>query len=55
VSTVYLLTESATDFFASQRGYAVVDRAAVPQGVAQHRQFARGCCGCASTMMKALR
>jgi amino-acid N-acetyltransferase len=53
VTAAYLLTESASGFF-ERRGYRAVARAAVPDAVSRHRQFASGCCQCASTMMKAL-
>lgn len=51
VAAVYLLTESAAGF-AERRGYRVIERASVPDSVAQHRQFASGCCQCARTMVK---
>lgn len=51
VIAVYLLTESASRF-AERRGYRTIDRATVPDSVAQHRQFASGCCRCACTMVK---
>lgn len=53
VTAVYLLTESAAGF-AEGRGYRTVDRATVPESVAQHRQFASGCCQCARAMVKSL-
>jgi amino-acid N-acetyltransferase len=52
VTAVYLLTESAVGLF-ERRAYRAINRAAVPDAVARHRQFASGCCQCAHTMMKA--
>ena len=53
VTELYLLTETATGLFA-RRGYQAIDRTAVPGGIAQHRQFASGCCQCAQAMVKSL-
>ena len=36
---LYLMTESATDFFAEKLGFRAVDRGTVDQGVAQSRHF----------------
>jgi UDP-N-acetylmuramate: L-alanyl-gamma-D-glutamyl-meso-diaminopimelate ligase len=39
VRRIYLLTESASDFFAAKHGFRVVDRATVSPGVAKSRTF----------------
>ena len=53
VETLYLLTTTATDFFGN-RGYAVVDRTAVPERLRSSRQFADVCPDSATCMRKSL-
>ena len=53
VETLYLLTTTAIDFFGN-RGYAVVDRAAVPERLRSSRQFADLCPDSATCMRKSL-
>jgi amino-acid N-acetyltransferase len=53
VETLYLLTTTATDFFGN-RGYAVVDRTAVPERLRSSRQFADLCPDSATCLRKSL-
>ena len=53
VETLYLLTTTATDFF-RDRGYAAVDRTAVPERLRTSRQFADLCPDSATCMRKSL-
>jgi amino-acid N-acetyltransferase len=54
VRALYLLTTSAADFFAA-RGFARVDRAAVPASIQASAQFRELCPATASAMSKSLR
>lgn len=53
LSTLYLLTTTAAPFFAA-RGYASVDRSAVPEPVRQSAEFASICPASAACMAKPL-
>lgn len=53
VSTLYLLTETAEEFFV-RRGYAVVDRSDVPEAVRASTQFVALCPSSATTMVRRL-
>ncbi len=53
VSTLYLLTETAEEFFV-RRGYAVVDRSDVPEAVRASTQFVALCPSSATAMVRRL-
>lgn len=53
VTTLYLLTTTAADFFAA-RGYTVIDRTAVPEAIAQTHEFRSFCPDSATCMRKQL-
>jgi amino-acid N-acetyltransferase len=53
LSALYLLTTTAAPFFAA-RGYAPVDRSAVPDAVRRSAEFASICPASAACMVKAL-
>lgn len=53
VDTLYLLTTTAADFFAA-RGFAVTDRAAVPEAIAGTHEFAALCPASAVCMARRL-
>ena len=53
VTRLYLLTTTAADFFAA-RGYVVIDRAAVPEAIAQTHEFRSFCPDSAVCMCKPL-
>ncbi len=54
VAKLYLLTETAPDFFA-RHGYAPLDRAGVPAEIAATREFAALCPESATCMVRDLR
>jgi len=53
VETVYLLTTTATDFFAS-RGYVEVEREAAPAAIRETTEFTELCPSTATCMEKSL-
>lgn len=53
ISSIYLLTETAADFF-SRLGYTAIERAEVPEAIRSTQQFSALCPDSATCMMKSL-
>jgi amino-acid N-acetyltransferase len=55
IKELYLLTNTAKDFFATKENYEIVDRNAVPEAIQNCRQFAQTCPSSATVMRKVLK
>jgi amino-acid N-acetyltransferase len=55
IKELYLLTNTAKDFFATKENYEIVDRNAVPEAIQNCRQFTQTCPSSATVMRKVLK
>jgi amino-acid N-acetyltransferase len=55
IKELYLLTNTAKDFFATKQNFEIVDRNAVPEAIQNCRQFTQTCPSSATLMRKVLK